>query len=445
MKPNYKILCINLERRTDRRQKMTEKFKKSNLDSYHFFNAIDGHNMNPSNSLLKYFKFEYNSLLKKGAVGCALSHFLIWQKLISESDCNHYVILEDDIDIGPNFKVLLENYINKIRDFMHVVFIGSTTEKKDYEVTRKIYQYDTTYNIYPLTQQYYAGGAFGYIISKTCAKKLVEHIEYSGIRMNIDYLIFRAGINKFETHPHIVFTNAVQHNDTFVDSDIQYEQNKIEIAKSPNNYQFDDYDFYPNQDSTGGDITQTFMDIEHLKNMADNNTECIAFNTYGWIKKFLVPFENLVVVPNLYHEPDGLYIKKKYNTIEFRKKKIYLQKKSKLLPINIYIGPNALSKNQNLIKIILEKFPVNQFSQIPYCDVCINHWTDTVHSNNKVSLNILISDTFENIPQVYDIEISENVKLQYNSIHTIYYPVTTEKHIPDEILRKKLDNILDNN
>lgn len=440
--PNYKLLCINLERRPDRREKMIQLFNQHSIQNYHFFNAIDGQTIDPANPLLKYTKTKHEYMLKKGVLGCALSHFSLWQKLVDDQECHIYVILEDDVQIVPDFKLRLENYLRQIRNFMHVVFIGSTTEKKDYDATRAIYQTDTSYNIYPLSHHYYAGGAFGYIITRSGAKQLIDHIQLQGIRLNIDYLIFRyTNVNKFETHPHIVFTEAVQHSDHFVDSDVQHEHNKLLLQQTPNNYQLDNYDFYPNQDSFGGDILETYMDIDHLKKIADDRPDCIAFNTYGWIKKSVSPIENFVPISDKYYQPDGLYIKKIHNPVEYNRKLKYLQIRSKMLPIGVYIGPSASLLCQHIVAIILELFPINQIVDLPYCDVCINHHTDTLHSNNRVSLNILISSSLENIFRVYDIAI--DIKHKSNAIHTVCHQsdINSDAELRNNLIKiiKKID------
>jgi len=51
----YKIICINLKRRSDRKEKMMIIFKKNNMN-YDFFEAIDGNELKPNYPDLHLFK-----------------------------------------------------------------------------------------------------------------------------------------------------------------------------------------------------------------------------------------------------------------------------------------------------------------------------------------------------------------------------------------------------
>ena len=73
---------------------------------------------------------------------------------------------------------------------------------------------------------------------------------------------------------------------------------------------FNDYVFYPNKDSVGNNVNVILNNsILELKNIADNNDDCIAFNTTGYFKNYITPksqFKNI----NSPLSYDGLYVKK---------------------------------------------------------------------------------------------------------------------------------------
>ena len=110
----------------------------------------------------------------------------------------------------------------------------------------------------------------------------------------------------------MVFADAVGFAPYCVDSDIQYGNEMIKFHPQCNNYVFDDYIYYPNLDSYGGDITEAYADIPVLKKMADETKNCIAFNTYGWLKHKIVDIAQLKPLTNKYYISDGIYIKKSY-------------------------------------------------------------------------------------------------------------------------------------
>lgn len=317
--PEYKLICINLARRPDRREKMEKKFEEQNIKNYHFFEAFDGRNLDLSNPQLNLYKHGYTYFVsRRGALGCSLSHYNIWNNLLIDNECDMYVVLEDDVNLCPNFKNHLENFIKQINNDMYFIYLGMTVSRINFPLTRKIYQDNDDYLIYPLSREYYEGGNFGYIITKNGAQSLVAGINDRGIKNSIDDIVNRYCPNLYETHPHIVFTDAVGYVDHVVDSDIQTDHDesgsyyKVNLAEKTleNNYVFDDYDFYPNLDSLGGDLKQLYCDIPALKRIADSMDNCVAFNTYGWIKYHVVPENEFINLEKHYYEPEGIYIKK---------------------------------------------------------------------------------------------------------------------------------------
>ncbi|BCS83485.1 putative glycosyltransferase [Cotonvirus japonicus] len=308
---NLKIICINLLRRHDRKLQMVEKLNSHGFTNYEFFEAVDGTILNPLDTRLGLLKHGIAGLMRKGVAGCALSHYGVWCKIAQQGNTK-FLVLEDDVDFCVNFQNNLSIILDKITSENHLTLLGMTVPKEFQEITRFNYKLDTTNTIHPLARDYYGGGAFAYIIDSVGAQHLIEYVGNHGIRMVIDYLMFRSGINMFESHPHLVFTDSVQHSDHLVDSDIQHEQNRIPTIITPNNYDLTDYIFFPNKDSMGGDFREVCADITILKRIADNNPSCIAFNTYGWIKHTITDIDKFIDLPDKFYKSDGLYVKKSY-------------------------------------------------------------------------------------------------------------------------------------
>lgn len=110
----YKIFVINLERRIDKKKIMIEKL--SNID-YTFYEAIDGNILTKDYldkkgiSILKGFNDPSSGrTITWGEIGCALSHFNIYNNCI-DNNIETAIILEDDVEIPTNFN-------NKINDII---------------------------------------------------------------------------------------------------------------------------------------------------------------------------------------------------------------------------------------------------------------------------------------------------------------------------------------
>lgn len=311
---NLQIVCINLKRCIDRKNSMINEFSKHNITNYIFFDAIDGSLLDPRDQSLNILKHNVHTMRRHGIAGATLSHFYVWKQLIADVDHEYYIVMEDDVTLCSDFQVHLNKIISQLNHHHLLVYLGTTMTPQNHIRFRSTYIDDTSYSIHALNKNIFVGGAFGYIISKNCAAFLVDHVNNNGLKQVSDMLLFLNVPFIFESHPHLVFTEAVWESDANcqVDSTVQYDFNKISFAKLNNNYLFDDYLFFPNKDSDGGDIKQVCADIPMLKRIADSLDNCVAFNTYGWIKHSICLPQNFVSSDNIYHISDGLYVKKSY-------------------------------------------------------------------------------------------------------------------------------------
>lgn len=427
MTPGYKIICINLKRRNDRKKSMESMFQKTNILDYHFFEAVDGSTLDPLDPRLKYFRHHSTNIHRKGALGCALSHLTIWKELVNNLDgIDYYVIMEDDVNLTSDFQEKLQIIMEKISGCMDVVYLGMTIEKGNYQKSRKYYCYDDSYTIHPLNMKFYAGGFFGYILSKKGAQKLIDHIELHGIKYVIDYIAFNCSdMDLYESHPHLIFTDSVQHSGYSVNSDIQLNYDKINLLdnKFTNNYQFDDYIFYPNKDSSGNDIMHSYADIMSLKKICDSMPECEAFNTGGWIKFGVQPVDKFDNFTDKFYTHDGLYVKKNYDKKKSLATKLFLLgKKAGNGPIKIFISKDSIQYSSHIVTMILLsliKYRSIIVNNGEVADVIISHITDC-HEVTHNTLNILISGEPFYPKNIYDICI--DTKYESLARVTIYYP-----------------------
>lgn len=103
--------------------------------------------------------------MRRGEIGCAWSHYRVYEKLIADDTSNSYLVLEDDAELTVTCDRLLE-YINKIpSDFD----ICRTTVSHWYPY-KKLYAVNPYYFVY---ERRFSNSATSYIISKSGAQKLL--------------------------------------------------------------------------------------------------------------------------------------------------------------------------------------------------------------------------------------------------------------------------------
>lgn len=282
------IYYINLERRIDRNQSMINKLHNLN---YTRFNAYDGSTLVVTDTIKHLFRnndFNY----KRGVIGAALSHMNLWKQVL-ETDSDYVLILEDDVNLVDNFKELLTN-IESILDSnqikllllgytgnlnIPIVNTGQVTVQKVIDKTGLI------------------GGLFSYIIHKSVISFVLNKINETGIYRAIDmYLFDNIPCDIFVLNPQIVRSDCVTISNN-IDSDIHYNLCSI----------FDEYDYYPEMDSEGDNITQvtTFKTFDELKEIAEKTKGCVGFNTFGYLKSKI----NMMNSIN-YGKFHGLYVRK---------------------------------------------------------------------------------------------------------------------------------------
>ncbi|MEE8565240.1 MAG: glycosyltransferase family 25 protein, partial [Candidatus Thermoplasmatota archaeon] len=100
-----KIYVINLKKDINKRQRIISMFQKLNISNYEIFDAVNGNELNHFEINKKWYDPWSHLHLTKGEVGCALSHYQLWQKIKNEKKMA--MILEDDFIID-NEKLFVE-------------------------------------------------------------------------------------------------------------------------------------------------------------------------------------------------------------------------------------------------------------------------------------------------------------------------------------------------
>ena len=104
---NIKTFVVDLDKRADRWKLFTQNNTQLNFLNFQRFSAIDGEKLKSTPQLQQIFENnDYN--MRKGMVGCFMSHIVLYTQLINSND-EVYLILEDDIEITNDFQNKFEH------------------------------------------------------------------------------------------------------------------------------------------------------------------------------------------------------------------------------------------------------------------------------------------------------------------------------------------------
>jgi GR25 family glycosyltransferase involved in LPS biosynthesis len=244
LKPTFKTFVINLDRRPDRYEKFKNQIEIKDL-KYERFSAVDGENLKPNCQLQHIFENnDYN--MRKGMVGCAMSHLKLCIQLLKDDTSDTYCILEDDLDFVPDFMekvdLCLKQLKNKDWDMLYLghhlwkEFIDENVYSKTLEPT--VQQYNRHDSL-----RMSMGGTGGYMITKKGAEKLLEFINKTGMTNGIDTVQQKSAddLNIFYCYPHLIYSECYR-GENNVDTDIQ--KNYDSLTLDFNSFLTNELNFY---------------------------------------------------------------------------------------------------------------------------------------------------------------------------------------------------------
>lgn len=168
-----KVFMINLWRRIERRVKMENNFRELGLDVEHF-PAVDGKQMDEDyldEMEIKFLPGYMDPYSKRpmtmGEIGCFLSHFFIWERIV-ELGLKEVLVLEDDIKFEPYFKEKLLHLLEDARGIedWDLIYIG----RKRLQESDEPWVDNSNYLVRPS----YSYWTLGYLISLKGARKLLK-------------------------------------------------------------------------------------------------------------------------------------------------------------------------------------------------------------------------------------------------------------------------------
>lgn len=200
---DVKVFIITLEKYPERRKKLLHLISclcRIGL-KVEFFNGVDGNDILVRNSqcdsvdILEYNHQIYvydkrirhnGNPMKKGEMGCSMSHVLLYKKLKEDECYNNYLIMEDDAHLDVSLKILYETISNMPNNFdvLHI----SKSDWYPFEPVGKIN------DIFYKPKKEFFNRATGYIISKQGCVKLLDFIMGNMINVPADDLLSNAYI-----------------------------------------------------------------------------------------------------------------------------------------------------------------------------------------------------------------------------------------------------------
>ena len=416
---NYKIIVLNLKHRVDRKEYIIELFKLYNIENYEFFEAIYGKELENSLELKKIFKNnDFGN--RKGFIGCAMSHYEIWLKLVHDKNIDFYIIFEDDVKLSKHF----HKYFEHIKHFTYnnlekidLLFLGYTScHNQEYIQKYEEKDIELNHSIHELNKNHYLGGTFSYIVTKYGAQNQLDYIEKNGIQHGIDYLFkINNDLNCYHVFPHLVYSDWIR--TTEGDTNIQNDYDTFDFNQIIDYY---NHIFIPTMDIINYDVMQLDRNtnsIDNLINISNNSNNINGFNTFGFMKS-KINMDQLEK-SKYFNTNDGIYIK--YDHF------IYVQLNSTI--DSSYFFYHGIWKN---IKIIFDH------SIEPDYYVIFNE-------NDNISCNIEKTILFDTIHH----NISNKYLDIINDEHFLYYDFETKNktqhHLATLSSKNGLKNGLKNN
>jgi GR25 family glycosyltransferase involved in LPS biosynthesis len=195
-----KVYIITLEKYPERRQKLLDIISclcKVGL-KVEFFNGVDGNEVFVKDTQHDFIKLlEYKSQnyiydkrmrlngqsMKKGEIGCALSHVLLYKKLMIDKNYSNYLILEDDVDLDCDLETFYNTLINIPNKFDLLHISKSDWYPFEKEDNGKVN------DIFYKPKKKFFNRTTGYVISKQGCEKLLSVIKGNMINIPSDDLL----------------------------------------------------------------------------------------------------------------------------------------------------------------------------------------------------------------------------------------------------------------
>ncbi len=106
-----KVFLVNLDQDTARLRSADEQLKRLDIQ-YERVSAVYGKNLTAEERRVAFASFRWWCAMGRSVapaeIGCALSHYNIYRRMVADENLDYCCILEDDVAVSPEFKMTLE-------------------------------------------------------------------------------------------------------------------------------------------------------------------------------------------------------------------------------------------------------------------------------------------------------------------------------------------------
>ena len=226
---NFKTVIINLKRRSDRKVMMESRLQAQTITEYEFVDAVDGSQLLPTAHIQRLFhgnNFNY----RKGVIGCAMSHLALWKRLMHDTSCDVYVVMEDDAELVDDFELKLRKAVKLFASEpgAEVCFISG------FSITNPC---TNVCNLQLIKKNNHKiDGTGGYVIKKSGAVRFINYYNTHSMKRAIDAaIVFDFNEHLYEMNEHLIKSPFFG-----PDTDIQTSHDVIAFSLMNSNYRLGD-------------------------------------------------------------------------------------------------------------------------------------------------------------------------------------------------------------
>lgn len=211
------VYVINMDKDTERMKTVSNTLNTNNI-TFERFSAVNGAQLDQSERD-KYLTKFCDLMVPNSVIGCAISHYKLWQKVVDEN-LDNVLIFEDDIFFIDNYEDVLKPALDQLPTNWDIFYLGCTG------LCDKDKQYKNPFNLlfylFKNTKQEfhsdnlfvpeYGLSAHAYALSNKGCRKLLSIIKR--INHHIDTMI-AMNANKLEIyacHPNIAYQRSDDSN-----------------------------------------------------------------------------------------------------------------------------------------------------------------------------------------------------------------------------------------
>lgn len=220
-----KMFVINLDRRKDRYEEFSKRTEEAMLFDVKRFEAVDGNDLVWDDKLKKLFPLDVSTDQKRyeshrrspGVIGCAMSHYKLWKKMLEETtDPDEiWIIFEDDAQFTNNYLSRFYQYYDVLRKDKEwgVFYLGYI--HSEYYYGDPIVANGCAIHLRGGFIRKHGGGTFGYCIRRSAAEYYVNKIESEGMYRAVDWFMIDqfSNVKTYLSIPNLVTSD---HMDTDV-------------------------------------------------------------------------------------------------------------------------------------------------------------------------------------------------------------------------------------